>query len=249
MAGACLVMSDGTDATPVSSITGDTNVVATEGTLTYEISFKETSTYSTLEVTYTAKLVNSSGTTQSSAVSPSSGTMYNGVPVTLTVTAPETAGTYTLKVTYTETIDEGTSTTTTDTVVITVKEPITLSVTLKNDSDVDLTGVPIYFYVDDKIIEDSKTTVTVKAGESTTVTYDWVPESLSDGSHTFKVLPDENAKIALTGLGTETSFYVGHTDYKLVTVIMGILLVVLVIFAIYVYRKPIKNYGKPKARR
>ena len=74
------------------SITGDETSVKPSGELKFDMTFKEISSYTTLSISYTAKLTNSSGTTQSSAVSPSSGDMDNGEVVTLTVTAPTTTG-------------------------------------------------------------------------------------------------------------------------------------------------------------
>jgi len=251
-AGIC-VMATEVDGAGTGSITGETNVVKTEGTLTYEIKFFESdSSFSTLEITYTAKLTNSSGTTQSSAVSPSSGTLKNGVSTELTITAPKTAGSYTLTVVFKETINDGsatTSTTSTKSVVISVVKPITLSITLANNSNVDFTDFTVFFYVDGVKLENSDTLVTVAAGDSVTVTYDWVTDSLSDGKHVFKVVAAEDSLVKVTGLDTEHSFYNGQSNYGLVSILMGIFLVILIIIAVYVYRKPVKNYGKPKARR
>lgn len=232
-------------------ITGDTNVVKTGGTMTYQIMFFESEDFDTLEIEYSAVLKNSSGTTQSSAVSPSSGTLANGVETTLTITAPSTAGKYTLTVTFTETIDDGDDIKIERTQTINVTKPITLTAVMKNNSNVDFTDFAVYFYVDNEFVEGSRTLISVASGESTTITYDWVTESLSNGKHTFKVVAGEenigDFKDVL--LGAEGEFYVGHSDYGIVNILLGILLLIFVIVLIYLWRKPVKNYGKPKSRR
>jgi hypothetical protein len=50
-------------------------------------------------------------------------------------------------------------------------------------------------------------------------------------------------------VGGKGSFYVGSSDYGLINILMGVLLVVVIIATLYFYRKPVKNYGKPKSRR
>lgn len=232
-------------------IKGDTNVVKVKGTLEYQIMFYETDEFETLEIKYSAVLKNSSGTNQSSAVSPSSGTLTNGVETTLTVTAPSAAGKYTLVVTFTETIDDGDEIKTERTQTITVMEPIKLSATLKNNSNVDFADFAVYFYVDGELVEGSKSLVSVKAGETTTVTYDWVADPLRNGKHMFKIVAgDENiGDYKDVILGGEGEFYVGHSDYGLMNILLGVLFIIMLIVVIYLYRKPVKNYGKPKSRR
>jgi len=248
VAGALLTSED-VSATPQYGITGDETSVATSGTLTFDISLYEPSSFSSLAITYTAKVVNSSGVTQSSAVSPSSGSLTNGVKQTLTITAPSTAGTYTLSVTFSETIDEGTAQTFTSTQTFKVLSPITLSVTVKNTGNVDLTDVAVYFYIDDVKISASETELSVDAGSSTTITYKYANADLSSGKHTFKVLADEGSYITIEGLGTEQTFYYHQGNYDYMNYIMVILFILMIALLVYVLSKPVKNYGKPKARR
>ncbi len=238
-----------TEHTNIHSITGDTTVVATEGKLTFDIMFYESDKYSSLSITYTAKLVNGSGTTQSSAVSPSSGSLTNGIKTELTVTAPKTAGTYTLTVTYTETVDEEASVTYTDTKEIQVKAPIVLSIKVENTGNVDLTDVVVYFYVDGVKVDGSKTTMTVAVGETTTVSYNYVDSGLGSGKHTFKVMAADDSYIGIDGLGSEKTFYFNEGDYDWANYLMLLLFIIMVIILVYVLMKPVKNYGKPKARR
>ncbi|MCL2148342.1 MAG: hypothetical protein FWH47_03275 [Methanomassiliicoccaceae archaeon] len=231
-------------------ITGDTSLVKTSGSLEYQIMFFESEEFDTLDVTFSAVLRNSAGI-QSGTVYPSSGTLSNGVEASLTVTVPAIAGKYTLTVTFSEKIDGGAATTTERTQAVTVVEPVVLTAVLANNSDVDFTDFAVYFHVDGKLVEGSKTLASAVSGGKTTVTYDWVTESLSNGRHTFQVVAGEenigDYKDVISGGGGE--FFVGHSDYGLVNILMAIFLIVLAVALVYVYRKPVKNYGKPKARR
>jgi len=234
-----------------TTIQGDTNLVKTGGTLTYQIMYFESEDFTTLNITYTAVLNDSQGNAQAGAVSPSSGSLTNGENTALTITAPSTAGTYTLLVTFTGQKDSDPSVTSTKTQSIKVVEPIVLSAVLKNNSIVDFTNFAVYFKVDGVLIDDSKQLVTVTAGQTTTVTYSWTVESLSNGRHTFQVVAgNENIGSSTTSfMGGQGAFYVGNSDYGLVNVVLVLLLIFVIIGLIYFYRKPVKNYGKPKSRR
>ncbi|MCL1979260.1 MAG: hypothetical protein FWG60_03785 [Methanomassiliicoccaceae archaeon] len=235
----------------VSYIKGDTNVVKTSGSLTYQIMFFESEEFETLDLSYTALLKDSSGATKSGTISPSSGVLSNGIESTLTVTAPAAAGKYTLVVTFTEKKNDDEKVETERTQTITVVEPVVLTAVLRNNSNVDFTNFVVYFKVDGKLVDESRSMVSVAAGDTTTVTHEWVSESYSNGRHTFQVVAgDENIGSTQTSfLGGEGTFYVGHSDYGLVNILLGILAVVLIIVVVYLYRKPVKNYGKPKSRR
>jgi hypothetical protein len=250
VAGAVLVEEASDVDASTSYIQGDTNVVAVKGTLTYKIMFFETDEFDTISINYTAALNDSSGKAQSNAVSPSTGSMTNGVEATLTITAPATAGKYTLTVTFKVTKDGGAADNTERTQDIIVVEPIVLSATLLNNSNVDFTDFAVYFMLDGKLIEESKTLVSATAGNTTTANYDLVVESLSNGRHTFQVVAGtENIGGQASFTSEKGTFYVGHSDYGLFNILLFILLIVLVIAVIYFYRKPVKNYGKPKSRR
>jgi hypothetical protein len=248
--GAVVLDSSDVDAAS-SSITGDTDIVKVKGTLNFDITFYETEEFSTLELDYIAVLKNSSGESLTAAVSPSSGSLSNGVPTSVTVTAPSAPGKYTLAVTFNEMLDDNPLATSEKSVTITVVEPITLKTILKNTGNVDFTDFAVYFKVDGKLIEDSKTLISAEAGKETTASYDWVTDNLSSGEHTFQLVAGEEniGDYSDVILGGEGKFYVGHSDYGLLTILVVLFLVVFIIFAIYVYRKPVKNFGKPKARR
>ncbi len=225
------------------SLTGDVTSVKTEGQLTFEISFTETVSGKMESVNYTVKLVNSSGATQANAVDPSSGSMDSGDKVTITVTAPKTAGTYTLTVTWTEDLSAGGIMTYTDSLSIRVATPITLSATVSNSGEADI-DTTVYFFVDGNKVEDSATALKVASGSSGTVSYDYYEPGLSSGQHSFYVATSDGS-IVLDG----STFYYEDGNYDWLNYIMAIIFIVAIIVFVYVYRKPVKNYGKPKARR
>ena len=248
LAGVFALSDDSSAATANYYVTGDSDVVATEEKAEFTIGFYEAGSYTSLSIRYTAALTDSNGNTQSSAVSPSSGSISNNGTKTLTVTAPESAGTYTLTVTFTETVNS-VSYTYTDTVNVKVIEPIVLSATLKNNGSVDLSDVTVYFYVDGNLVTGSDTKLSVAAGEDETITYDYVNANLSSGSHTFKVMASDGAYIALDGLGEETTFYFDQGNYDYLNYLMVVFLVIVLLLIVWVVRKPVRNFGKPKARR
>lgn len=247
-AGAVVCTSDSDAAT--ASVKMDKYVIATDGEAIATAIFQETATYTSLGVTYTAKVNNSKGEAQTDAVTPSTGSMGNGEELKLTVKAPKTAGTYKLTVVFTATVDDKKQDPITKEVNFKVVVPVKLSVTLKNNSNTDLKGFLVDFYVDGKIVTDKPVEVTALADSEGKASYDYAGD-LSGGAHKFKVSASDKSLVAgnIAGLDKEHSFYVGQSDYNLVTILMGIFLVIIIIIAIYVYRKPVKNYGKPKARR
>jgi len=238
------------EAEPTAEIRGDTNLVKTGGNLTYRIMFFEPKDFDTLDITFTATLKDSSGKAVGS-VSPGAGSLNNGIESTLTITAPTDAGKFTLTVVFSERIDNAPAVRIERTQIINVVKPVVLSATLFNNSHVDLTDFAVYFHVDGKLVEDSRTLVTVAAGERTNVSYEWVTESLSSGRHTFKMVagPENLGGAGSVIVGGEGTFYVGHSDYGLINALVIVFLIVVIIALIYFYRKPVKNYGKPKARR
>lgn len=245
------------------NVDGD-SVIGTENKADYTISYSnhDYDSYAdvNMSVTYSAKLVDSSGSTVSSGVSPSSGDLTNDVSATVTVTAPKTTGSYKLVVEYKPTVSYTDSEGKTVTVPsddlkkeikfgIKVVTPITLSVTLKNDSNIDLTGYGVYFKINGDIVDDSYTTVNLTKEGTATVTYKWVTDS-SDGKYTYSVQPaDSGNLVQITGLGEEYTFYIGDNSYTAWIALLVIFVIILILVLVWVYRKPVKNYGKPKSRR
>ncbi len=214
-----------------------------------------------MSISYTVRLVDSNGDTVSNGVSPSLGDLDNGVAKTLTVSAPDDAGNCTLivefkvEVIYTETDDEGKETIHEETItrieefVISVVEPIMLSVTLTNNSNSPLKGYDLYFYVDGENMDDSLTSIDLDANGTTTITYKWITDA-GVGIHEFHVASmDDGNMVDIEGLKMVHTFYIGDNDYTWIIVLLVIVIVVLALVMVWVYRKPVKNYGKPKSRR
>lgn len=246
------------------NVDGD-SVIGTENKADYTISYSnhDYDSYAdvNMSVTYSAKLVDSSGSTVSSGVSPSSGDLTNDVSATVTVTAPKTTGSYKLVVEYKASISytdsEGkTVNVPSDDLKLDPKEfrikvvtPITLSVTLKNDSNIDLTGYGVFFKINGKEMDDSYTTVNLTKEGTATVTYKWVTDS-SNGKYSYSVQPaDSGNLVQITGLGEEYTFYIGDNSYTAWIALLVIFVIILILVLVWVYRKPVKNYGKPKSRR
>lgn len=245
------------------NVDGD-SVIGTEDKADYTISYSnhDYDSYANvnMSVTYSAKLVDSSGSTVSSGVSPSSGDLTNDVSTTVKVTAPKTTGNYKLVVEYKPTVSYTDSEGKTVTVPsddlkketefrIKVVTPITLSVTLKNDSNIDLTGYGVYFWINGDKVDDSYTTVNLAKEGTATVTYKWVTDS-SNGKYSYSVQPaDSGNLVQITGLGEEYTFYIGDNSYTAWIALLVIFVIILILVLVWVYRKPVKNYGKPKSRR
>ena len=234
------------------SITGE-DAIGTESSEDYTLHFKEQNdSYETISISYTATLYRD-GTSISSGVSPSSGSISDGDDVTLTVASQKTAGTYTLTVVIVEKVKYGTDDEQTYeyTVSQTIRiiEPITLSITVHNSGSVAFTDAVVVFYLDGKLIEGSEQDLNVAANSSTTVTYKYVPKDLSSGSHTFYILNTEGGTINGIGEDYAITFYYNQGSYDLLSAFMVIMVVLMLVLIVWVYRKPVKNFGKPKSRR
>lgn len=246
-AGLAMIVAESADG-ETHNITSDTNVIKVDGSEYFTIFFEE-DTEEEIGIEFEAKLVDKDGETVSNGVSPSSGSLDNGEKKKLDVDAPKTAGKYTLKVVYTVTIGEGDDekeSTYTDSKLINVVEPVKLKANVKIEGNVDLKDQEVYFKVDGKAIEDSEQLITVESGKTKEVKYDWVTLTPSAGKHTVQVAYMDGGEEKIIG---ESSFYGPSSSYTLLTALMGVFFVILLIVAYYVYRKPVKNFGKPKARR
>jgi hypothetical protein len=200
---------------------------------------------------YTARVLDSSGGVRSGVVSPTSGT-FNKTATGLTITAPSVPGDYTLEVTF-FTGSSSSSESFVKTYPIKVVEPIKLSVELRNNSKVNITGLTVKFVVDGKEYDatEANTNITIPAYGTKTVTFDWVVDSPAEGRHTFHLTTEFQgvAQAEITGIGEEIEFFIGQSSNTLVTVLMLVITIILVIILIWVVRKPVKNFGKPKGRR
>jgi hypothetical protein len=245
-----IVVADEADAEPYTSISGETHIIKTSGSEDYTILYSDDELAEDAKLTYTAKLNDSKGNAQTSGVSPASGDLENDAGAVLTVSAPSTAGKYTLEVTFICTVGED-KTETVKTYDITVVKPITLSQTLtvKGDSLVDPTGLGVFFYIDGEKMTDSYKVFQMNTQGTATVSYDWVADP-DNGKHTFMVLPAGGEDTSnVKGLGEEHTFYVGDNSYAGLIALAIAVVILMIILVIWIYSKPVKNYGKPKARR
>ena len=227
--------------------TDDGDVIEVSKSATFTIKYDLSDADKEKDLSYSAKVVNDSGKTQSGAVSPSTGSLSDGVEKDLTVTAPSTAGKYKLVVEFLlddEPIDGEKASEYTFKAV----EPIVLKVNLKaKDVTLNLQDFGVYFYIDGEKMEDSYTTVSLAADGTGSVSYNWIADPDSS-KHTFKVVAVGGSTL-ISGLDVEHTFYAEDTDYTWIVALSGLFLIILIALAIWIYRKPIKNYGKPKARR
>ena len=162
--------------------------------------------------------------------------------------APKEAGNYRLVVTF---MDKDKNTVAERVLFVKVVEPVTLSVTLYNPSDAKRT-LNVYFVVNGERMEDSgKEPITIEANSSKTVTYEYVVRDLGRSTTFYVEAADGTLGGDVVVLGEEHShtFYTAQNNYTFVEALAVIVLIIVVIAAIWIYRKPIKNLGKPKARR
>lgn len=245
------VLADDSSAESYASadVTFSANEVKISSTVTATLTFNESDTAGFSKIEYSATLLDSSGKSVGT-VSPSTGNSSSAsYTKDVTVTAPSKAGTYTLKVVFTETYAGEPK----EIVVkkdLKVSEPVTLTVKITNTttSSLAITDGVFYFMLDGKRIDDSKTTKSIGIGDSATFTYELMGSSLSKGKHTYSLVAADNA-FNVDGLGTEHTFYYDQGSMSAYTYLMVLLFIIVTVIAVWIYRKPVKNYGKPKARR
>jgi len=167
----------------------------------------------------------------------------------LRLTAPSEAGIYTLSVTFTFKFDDETVTVT-KTAPVRVVVPITLSAVVDNTNGGTIIDMEVWFEVDGVKIAGSEKYINIQAGRTERVEYKWAVEGLSGGAHTVMLVghvgPTEQSA---HGLNVPMTFYVGQNSHTLIEALMVIFFIVMLIALVIVYRKPVKNIGKPKGRR
>jgi len=195
---------------------------------------------------YSVRLVDTDGNTVSGSSATGSITAADG-SLTRTTRAPADAGTYVLIAEFTYNIND-------EEIVVTrsapvkVVAPIVLSATLVNNSGT-VTSLNVWFVVDGNKVEGSDRLVTLQPGDTRTETYNWITDDLSHGRHTMTL----GAEIGILNEGlihtSESEFFIGQASHTLIEAITVIIFIVLLLILLFVYRKPVKNIGKPKARR
>ena len=99
-------------------------------------------------------------------------------------------------------------------------------------------------------MDDSRQDVVVSANGTKEVSYEYITKNVSDGK--FYLEADTTGLGGMIkGLGPDSThnFYASANDYTWIEILAVVVVIILAILAIYIYRKPIRNYGKPKARR
>jgi hypothetical protein len=231
-----------------ADIRADTYLIGTDLTATYTIYAHDVNGRSD-RVSFEAKVIDSDGN-KVGRVSPDTRSYVDSGGTKLTVTAPSDPGSYTLSVEFTFTDTNSQTVVVTKTAPVKVVTPIKLSATVDNSKGGTIYDMEVWFEVDGVKVEGSNETVTITAGSTKEIFYNWVTEALPKGEHTVilrgQIGPTDHP---VEGLNTPVTFYVGQSDYTMTKVLAGVLLVVLLIILIVIYRKPVKNVGKPKARR
>jgi len=200
------------------------------------------------DVSFTAKITDMDGHSVS-RVSPSTGYRIDDEGTVLTVTAPSDPGMYLLVVEFKFAGSGEETKTVTKSAPLKVVVPVTLSATLVNNSGT-ITDMKVWFVVDGTAIEESEQDVKIDANSTKAVSYEWITEGLSHGRHTVELRGEVGPiREDVDGLNTPSDFYVGQTSYALTEALLVIVTIVLIIILIVVYRKPVKNVGKPKGRR
>ena len=244
----CCVYSDDSDADTVVSVDASSSFCGVNSSYSDTSAKKVTYTLSGNSTYYfEAKLLDSSGTS-TGQLSPSSGSL-TGTPAkrTVTVTAPLSAGDYTFNVKFYE------NSTTKDTVLaeknvpLKVVDPIVLTFSLKNAGESAVT-FNAYYKVNGEKVDDSVQAVTIEAGSTKDVTYNYYVRDTNDTKYSLET-DDQIIRNSIEGLGVEKTFYAHDEDYSLITGIVVFTLIVLAIVTVYIYRKPVINKGKPKGRR
>lgn len=222
-----------------------TNVYKVSTTETFEIKYTLDEGDEDKAITYSAKVINKTGDTMSSAVTPSSGSLGSGEAEELDVKVPSTAGEYRLVVEFF--LDDVKDSQ--QEYVFNAVNPIVLTVNLKaDDVTLNLEEFGVYFYVDGEKQEDSFKTISLSANGTGSVSYDWIANPDKSVSHSFYVKAVGGSGM-IQGLDEVHVFYAADDDYSLIIVVAFVLLVLLVFYAVRIYRKPVKNFGKPNSRR
>ena len=134
--------------------------------------------------------------------------------------------------------------------IINVVEPYVFEAVVVNDGQMAMNGVTVSFLVNGNLV--GSKIVNVSASSSTSVNYTWVSAPLSNGAHTLEVRldsEDQFVNLYTGGKSHTVTFYVGQQDYGGTNWIMGIMLVIIMLGLVWVYRKPVRNLGRPRGRK
>lgn len=151
------------------------------------------------------------------SVTPTSGTSSSDT-LNITATAPTTTG----KMVVSVTLSNGHESTTSK-YTIRVVDPVVISATVKNSGPLSLKGVPVQFFVDDKMV--NQTTFDIDANSTKEVTYKWTTSGLSDGEHTIRVVIDPEEQFQFLSFADDSheytsKFYVGDSGWGIINLVL-----------------------------
>lgn len=249
--GVCSFVNEGTnDSDAGYIITGDQDYVATGETITLKV------TNPTGEKVYCSwDLKNSSGESKNNGSFEVDVNNFFEVDVS----APSTAGDYKFVVKFYNNEDKADEHFVAEREMsVYVVEPITIKVTFSNSSKNAVTfraHLEIKEGDQWKRVEGSEQDVKVSAynpetetNGTGTYTFDYIVKNL-DRTTTYRISPDSEIAKGIQGLEKEMHFYTSQNDYSFITWFLVIILIILIIVMIWIYRKPVKNFGKPKGRK
>lgn len=163
------------------------------------------------------------------------------------ITLPSNEGTYTYHIDYLLDGEKKWD----DTVSIKAVKAITLKATVKNNGDATVSMYVHFLVKKDGVatkVDGSEQLVDVEAGKSKDVTCDYIVKDVGDIEFCVTTSSD-SIKGSVTGLDSWKTVYSSDNDYTFITVFLVIVVIVMVAVGIWIFRKPVVNTGKPKARR
>jgi hypothetical protein len=178
--------------------------------------------------------------TNATLVNTGSSSSTTGVFV-FNLTTPQFVGGLTINVQASSKSLDGTLTTYNNSTQTNVQviNPIVFSVNIRNNGNMTVTNIPVYFYVDNTQIHVAN--VTIDPQSSKLVTYNWTTTSLGSGQHELKVQIDPNATFVLFDVGgtvMTTTFFFNQSGYGTTNALLYVAIAVLAIVAFIVYRRP-----------
>ena len=174
---------------------------------------------------------------------PSDGTSATGI-FKFNLTAPTVTTEMTIIVDVTSSSSTGSKQTSSLNYYVDSVVPIVISAKVINQGSVALTNIPVYFYADGELLEE--TSVSLAAGASTFVYYNWT-ESVGQGQHEITVELDPNGqfvRFASGGTVYTQTIYVGMSDFGNTDAILIGGIVLLAFVAYIVYRRPMAKRRK-----
>jgi hypothetical protein len=196
--------------------------------------------------TYSYKATMSgSNTVQAKLVPGSGGPARNGT-FNLTFTAPSVPSNIQIQVTATSS-NLTANLTMTQSIGINVVSPVVLSANIKNVGNVSILGVPVYFYLDHGQFGNDtiyNTTVNINSGATVNVLYNWTQPTLVQGANTIRMVIDPDSQFVTFqegGTVKTVTVYYGDSPYGTTNSLLWILVIILIVLAFLVWRRPAKK--------